>query len=170
MNSLPLSKLRKQKEWNTIQYVAKTNNFPNKIIQKLNQSIQQNVNIHIPQSSTPKTPKKWTTFTYYHPSVRLITSLFMNTDINIAFLSTNTICNCLKVRTNNTIDQYMRSGIYKLTCTTCDCSYVGQMGRNLKQRYLEHTRYIRNQPMQPTFSITYMNMEVLTTICPYSNK
>ena len=41
MNSLPLSKIRKQREWNNIQYIAKTNNFPNKIIQKLNQCIQQ---------------------------------------------------------------------------------------------------------------------------------
>jgi hypothetical protein len=32
MNSLPLSKLHKQKEWNTIQYIAKTNNFPSKAI------------------------------------------------------------------------------------------------------------------------------------------
>jgi hypothetical protein len=105
MNSQPLSKLRKQKEWNTIQYIAKTNNFLSKIIQGLNQSIQQKVNTHIPQSSAPKRPKIWTTFTYYHPSVRLITNLFKNTDINIAFRSTNTIRNCLKVRKNNTIDQ-----------------------------------------------------------------
>jgi hypothetical protein len=115
-----------------------------KIIQKLNQSIQQKMNVHIPQSSTPKAPKKWTTFTYYQPFVRLITNLFKNTHINIAFLSTNTIRNYLKVRTDNTIDQYMKSGIYKLTCTTCKCSYVGQTGQNLKQRYLEHVRYIRN--------------------------
>ena len=69
-----------------------------KIIQRLNQSIQQNVNLHIPQSSTEKRPKKWTTFTYYHPSVRLITNLFKNTDINIAFRSTNTIRNYMKDR------------------------------------------------------------------------
>jgi hypothetical protein len=85
MNSLPLSKLRTQKEWNTIQYIAKSNNFRSKIIQRLNQSIQQKMNIHIPQSSEPKRPKKWTAFTYYHPSVRLIINLFKNTDINVAF-------------------------------------------------------------------------------------
>ena len=83
MNSLPLSKSRKQKEWNIIQYIARTNNFLS--FQGLNQSIQQKVKLHIPQSSTQKRPKKWTTFTYYHPSVQLITILFKNTDINIAF-------------------------------------------------------------------------------------
>jgi hypothetical protein len=51
-NSLPLSNLRKQKEWNTIQYIAKTNNFPSKIIQRLYHSIQQKMNIHIPPHST----------------------------------------------------------------------------------------------------------------------
>jgi hypothetical protein len=157
MNSLPLSKLRKQKEWNNIQYIAETNNFPDKIIQKLNQSIQKKINIHVSQSTTPKAPKKWITFTYYHPSVRLITNLFKNTDINIAFRNTNTIHNYLKVRTNNTIDQYMKNGIYKLTCTTCDCSYVGQTGRNLKQRYLEHTRYIRNNDPQSAYAAHIIN-------------
>jgi hypothetical protein len=57
MNSLPLSKSFKQKKWNIIQYIARTNNFTSKIIQRLNQSIQQNVNLHIPQSSTQKRPK-----------------------------------------------------------------------------------------------------------------
>jgi hypothetical protein len=64
MNSLPLSKIRKQREWNNIQYIAKTNNFPNKIIQKLNQSIQQKMKNHNPLSPTTKIPKKWTTFPY----------------------------------------------------------------------------------------------------------
>ena len=36
MNSLPISTTLKQKEWNTIQYIAKTNNFPPTTIQKLN--------------------------------------------------------------------------------------------------------------------------------------
>ena len=58
MNSLPLSKSRKQKEWNIIQYIAITNNLPSKIIQILNQSIEQKVNLHIPQTSTQKETQK----------------------------------------------------------------------------------------------------------------
>jgi hypothetical protein len=42
------------------------------------------------------------------------------------------------------------SGIYKLTCKTCQHTYIGQTSRNLKQ-YQEHIRYIRNNP-QSTYA------------------
>jgi predicted transcriptional regulator len=79
-------------------------------------------------------------FTYYHPSIHHITNMFKNTNIGIALCSTNNIHNLLKTTKNNTTDQYTKSGIYKLTYTTCERSYVGQTGRHLKQRYKEHIR------------------------------
>ena len=41
---------------------------------------------------------------------------------------------------NNVFDN---SGICSPTCATCNLNYVGKIGRNLKQRYSEHIRYIR---------------------------
>jgi len=43
---------------------------------------------------------------------------------------------------------YNRSGIYKLTCMTCNKAYVGHTSRNLRQRYKEHARYIKNNNPQ----------------------
>ena len=31
-----------------------------------------------------------------------------------------------------------RSGVYKITCSECNCIYVGQTGRSLRERYCEH--------------------------------
>jgi hypothetical protein len=129
MNSLPISTTRKQKEWTTIQHIAKTNNFPHTTIQKLNRSIQTKLNDHTIHSNTHTRPKKWTVFTYYHSSIRHITNMFKNINIGIALRSTNNIYNLLKTTKNNTTDQYTKSGIYILSCTTCERSYVGQTGR-----------------------------------------
>jgi hypothetical protein len=64
---------------------------------------------------------------------------------NVAFKCNNKIAQLLKP-TNNTTPHtpYDRSGIYSLTCCTCQQAYVGQTSRNLELRYQEHTRSIRN--------------------------
>jgi hypothetical protein len=46
---------------------------------------------------------------------------------------------------------------YKLTCTTCERSYVGQTGSNLKQRYKEHIRYIQNNDPQSAYATHIIN-------------
>jgi hypothetical protein len=83
--------------------------------------------------------KKWVTFTHFSPLVRLVTNLFIQTNLKIAFLAINTIEQELteKQNYNNT------SGIYKLTCNTCNGMYVGQSVRTTNIRYKEHIGYIR---------------------------
>jgi hypothetical protein len=86
MHSLPLDPNKKQKEWKTIQTIAKNNNIPQQLLQKLNQRVQQ--------KTDPNPDKKdkmiWTTFTYHSPKIRTITNLFKNTNVNIAFRTTAT--------------------------------------------------------------------------------
>jgi hypothetical protein len=125
---LPISITRKQKEWNTIQHIAKTSNFPHTTIQKLNRSIQKKFNDHTIHNNKQTRPPKNRpcSHTIIHPFVILPMCL---TNICIALHSTNTIHNLLKIKKNNTTDQYTKSGIYKLSCTTCERSYVGQTGQ-----------------------------------------
>ena len=44
------------------------------------------------------------------------------------------------------------SGIYSLTCNTRKEAFVGQTSRNLKLRYQEHARYIKNYDTQSVYS------------------
>ena len=44
MHSLPLNSNKKQKEWNTIQTIAKNNGFPTTFIKRINRQIQHNTN------------------------------------------------------------------------------------------------------------------------------
>jgi hypothetical protein len=73
--------------------------------------------------------KIWVTFTYHSAKVRKITNLFKHTDIKIAFKSTNTIHQQTRPKNLHITQDYGKSGIYRLTCKTCDKAYVGQISR-----------------------------------------
>jgi len=40
---------------------------------------------------------------------------------------------------------------------TCNKTYVGQTSRNLKERYKEHTRYIKNNHPQSAYALNILN-------------
>jgi len=86
-------------------------------------------------TSNNKNNKKWATFTYHSSKVRKITNLFKQTDIKIAFKSTNTLQQLTKPKTHNTMQDHDKSGIYKLICKTCNKAYIGQTSRNLTFRF-----------------------------------
>ena len=90
MNRLPLSE-KKRIEWQTILRIAHNNNFPTRKITTLRKQIERNNTATKQKRSTDRQKNKWTTFTYYSPKIRKITNLFKNTDINIAFKSSNSI-------------------------------------------------------------------------------
>jgi len=135
-------------EWETIQTIARNNNFPVKLITNLKTQMQHKTR---PKMIKDKN-KRWATLTYYSLKIRKLTNLFGQTNINTEFKSTNTIQHCIKPRKQDDNQKYNTSGIYKLTCKTCNKSYIGQTSRNLTQRYCEHIRYIRNNDPQSAFT------------------
>jgi uncharacterized protein with NAD-binding domain and iron-sulfur cluster len=122
MHSLPLDLDKKQKEWKTIQSIAKNNNFPRHLLEKLNHQIQSSID-HMQNGK--KHNKIWTTFTYHSPQIRKITNLFKNTDIGIAFKATTTL-QLIRHPTQIQASEHDKSGMYKITCNTCHKSYVGK--------------------------------------------
>jgi DNA mismatch repair ATPase MutS len=141
MHSLPLTPEKKQKEWQILQTTANNNNFPTNLLHKLNQQIQQKIH----HTLTERNDKKlWTTFTYHSPKIRKHTNLFKNTNVGTAFRTTTTIHQLTKPTIADLTLEREKSGVYKLTCNTCQRSYIGQTSGNLKSRFQEHTRYIKN--------------------------
>jgi len=76
--------------------IAKNNNFPQGILQKLNQQIQQNTRC---TETKEKDKKVWTTFTYHGPKIRKITNLFKNTNIGTTFKTTTILHQLIKTKT-----------------------------------------------------------------------
>jgi hypothetical protein len=154
MITFPMNKENKRKEWNTIRKNAQNNNFPENTITKLKNRIEHN-KMH--QKPKDNTTKKWATFTYYSPQIRKVTNLFKHTGIKISFRSSNNIQQLIQTKGNNRTEQYNHSGIYALTCKTCKHKYIRQTSRELKQRYQEHIRYIRNNNPQSAFAQHILN-------------
>ena len=141
--SILIIEQEKQHEWNTICTMAKNNVSPLRLIHILKHKISKTqLTSHKPTSATQK---KWITFTYHSPHVYKATNLFRNTNVQIAFQTSNTIFHQLRHRPPH--NQQKASGIYRLQCNTCSKSYTDQTGQSVATRYREHTRYIKtNNP------------------------
>jgi hypothetical protein len=87
------------------------------------------------------------TFTYFGPETCIITNLFQNTNIKIAYKTTNTIGHLLKPK-NPPADIYNMSGIYQLQCGECPLKYIRQTGRTFKACYREHINAIKTKKQQ----------------------
>jgi hypothetical protein len=128
MTSLPLTTDRKETEWQKIprhsrkQQILRTSH--NKIKKK-----HATQNQH--RQNGQQNQKKGATFTYHSQKDRKITNLFKQTDIKIAFRSTNTIQQQTRPKNHETTPDHNKSGIYKLLCKTCNKAYIGQTSHNL---------------------------------------
>jgi uncharacterized protein involved in tolerance to divalent cations len=63
--------------------------------------------------TVPNDGRKYVTFTYHDPVVRMITKLFRNTELKIAYKTTNTLKTHLKTN-KKTSSKYELSGVYQL--------------------------------------------------------
>lgn len=76
----------------------------------------------------------------------------------VTFHSTNTVCDIiLQSEAPNTTNEYTKSGIYRLACSTCKHSYVGQMSQNLKHKYQEHGNCTTNNDPLSAFARRILN-------------
>jgi len=139
--SLLLLPSRQQNERNKIQQITRSNGLPISPIQSINSRIEHRLQHPNSADSIPQT-KIWTTFSYHSALIRTISNSLKHTKLDMTFRATNTILN-LRIPKSHRNKEDANSGIYCLWCSTCQASYVGQTCRSLKQRYLEHTRYIK---------------------------
>jgi hypothetical protein len=91
MNTYPISADNKRKEEQQIETILINNNYP--------QNIHKNNKRKLNKNTTNNTEKKkWATFTYIGKETRTIVKLFRNTDMKVAYRTTNTIQNHLRER------------------------------------------------------------------------
>ena len=121
MTTLPITEKSRVEEWNTIITTAINNGYPKQMIYNLRRKLTNRIT-HKEMHEREKQKKKRITFTFYSPAIRRITNLFKDTNIKIAFRTTNSIQQQLSTRKSN------QSGIYKIQCNTCNKTYIGQTG------------------------------------------
>jgi hypothetical protein len=135
MLSYPLTQEAKETELNIIRNTLLNNQYSINVAKKSHKKGSAHID-----TQTQKT--QWATFTYSGKEVRKITKLFRDTQIKIAFRTTNTIQNILKHQPPT--DKFNRSGIYQMKCLDCPLKYIGQTGRAFNIRYTEKLHDIRH--------------------------
>ena len=124
---MPINESSKQREWETIIAIARSNNFPTSMLYGLKTKIikrkRQKQKQMQQRQEIIKQRDKWVNFTYFSPLVRRVTDLFRRTRLRITFRTANTIQQQLNTAKHA---RYDSSGIYRLKCNTCNRVYVGQ--------------------------------------------
>lgn len=156
MLNIPMNKDNYNKELNTIFQIATNNGYKKEEILTILKK-QKTRRANMQRNTTKLTPitqkknRKFTTFTYTNKQVHKITKHFMK-ETNIAFRTHNTIKNKLYNATANKTDTFSDNGVYKLTCTDCSKVYVGQTGRQFRQRYKEHSADYKHERRKSAFA------------------
>jgi len=94
--------------------------------------------------------KVWATFAYYGGYIRGITNFSRNSHLKIVYRTINTT---FEILTHSKQKAISSSGIYKLTCNTCQGVYICHTGRSTDARYREHNRYIRTNNPQSAYTL-----------------
>jgi hypothetical protein len=129
MLTFPLGKKQQQKEWETIQQIAHSNNFPENLrMRKLTQ----------PTPPTKRNDTKWALFKYTSPHVRKITNIFKQTNGKVAFKTNSAILHLTRPTNKPKTLQHDSSGVYSIPCNTFKQVYIGQTSWSLKQHNHEH--------------------------------
>jgi len=147
MKSLPLSTERRIAEWQKIRTIPNNNKFPIHHITKLGTQIQRKTQMNTTNNSN---------YNYLHVShfqSQKDNQPLQTDGHKIAFKSTNTLQQLTKPKIHDTTQDHDKSGIYKLTCNTCNRACIGQTSRNLTLRYREHIRYIKNNDFQSAYAL-----------------
>jgi hypothetical protein len=95
---------------------------------------------------------KWVRFTYVGRETMAITKLFKNTNIKIKFSTDNALKKLLATKHEHTRSKYDNSGIYQLTCPTCNMKYTGQARRPFKVCLRERFRDYKYGSGKPKFA------------------
>jgi hypothetical protein len=129
LNSYQLSNKKRDKESRIIQDILHNNGYNTSVLKSISSSKKH-------KSGTEKT--HWTKFTYFGKETRAVTKVFKNTRIKVAYSTKNTLEKLLTKKHYPLKDKYEKSGIYQLTCPTCNVKYKGQTTRSFRTCFKEH--------------------------------
>ena len=142
---LPLSTQSFEKELNLIYEIAKINHFPKDIISQLLQRCKRRVFLKrltsLHRTLQDKENKKYFSIPFLPCFSQQLQFIFKKLDINISFSIPNTLRSLLPSKIAR-IDNFTKSGVYKLICSCGKC-YVGRTFRSFNTRYNEHIRYLK---------------------------
>ena len=119
-NTYNLHPTQKQTEMDNIMHILHNNGYNPSVIDVIQRQKQS------PRQPQDTGKQKWARFTYSGKATRTVTKFFQQAGIRIAYCKKNNLGNILRRKsTDNNNNIYTNSGIYQLTCPTCEKTYTG---------------------------------------------
>jgi hypothetical protein len=132
--AIPMSDNDYKEEINTIKYIAVSNGYKSKMVDKL---IYQHQN----KNKTPSMISEKINFTSTEYGTSLNNVLkkeLSKNDVKLSFRTSNKLSSLLKDKEKPSVDKTELTGVYKINCDTCPSFYIGQTARSFKARFKEH--------------------------------
>ncbi|XP_045779584.1 uncharacterized protein LOC123877124 [Maniola jurtina] len=150
--SIPLEKENYLKELKIIYHMAQANGYNINIVNNIIKKQQlRRIKKDLYSSPSDKINKYKSSLTYFGTVSERIAKTLKAHDIHVAFRTNNTLKNICNGK--DKLNNKQKSGIYKLECSDCKATYVGQTGRKFETRYKEHLAAVRNnQPQKSHFA------------------
>ncbi|KAK5649862.1 hypothetical protein RI129_000891 [Pyrocoelia pectoralis] len=140
---IPMSPVNFQKELNIIRHIALNNGYNNNLVDTLLSKITRSIH---PTSLIPQKTSKdkliYRSLPFYPNLSYQLKNIFKAHNICISFSTTHTL-NSTLVHNKDPINLLQKSGIYQLSCQTCDGFYIGRTGRSFSTRFKEHLKAIK---------------------------
>lgn len=134
--SIPMSRDNFNNEFNIIKNIASNNNFPLSLIYSLFFKISSKI-VFKNLSNAESNDYLYLSLPYFGPFSNFLTKIFKKFNICISFSTKNNLKNIL-VNNKDLISPLDKSGVYKISCSSCNASYIGQTGRKFSLRLKEH--------------------------------
>ena len=115
-------------EINTIKYIATTNGYNDTMIDKLIYKYRNKKTIE--HNKNEKTGNKFVAAKYTNIIPDILKNILKKANITVGFKTEKNIYNILKTNYNTRKPFTEMTGIYKITCNSCDKFYLGQTGKD----------------------------------------
>ena len=139
MLRIPLDSEEKMSETQTIVKLARLNGYREEVVRKIIHEEERKLH---PLYTRPPRPEdtSWRSFSYFHHDVARITRPMRRWNIGCAFKTEHTVYSLIKRNLSND-NGLRRSGVYKIKCDDCEAFYLGETGRDVRTRVMEHRKY-----------------------------
>lgn len=147
---LPLSIKNFQSELEYMKNLAEINGFNKSLIEKIvkkhSKQIKMNnlSTLHAQNKTLQSKNVQRVSFTYTPTITNRLMSSFERENMSIVYNNNNKL-KCLLGSTKDKTPIEEKSGIYEISCSTCDAKYIGQTKRNIGTRFKEHLNCIKNR-------------------------
>ena len=130
--------------FNFIKQIAFNNGYNVSLIDKMIKQKLLNQAHKLAYPQIIKKPLRFHVLTYIGKTTDTLYKYFKHLNINIDSRKTNSLGKHIKNNKCKTAKD-QKSGVYQLSCGSCDKVYIGQTGRTFKKRLKDHTGSFRNK-------------------------